>query len=102
MNLMREHVEAACRELPRLAHALEGGRPMQLDLTRLALRRERRVHIAIHVVTNGRAALFAAASRRSLNRNVCRRNSDASASGYSAIRSATAMPSHESAQRYAS
>ncbi len=45
-HLAIEHVEAFGGELAGLAHALEGGRPVQLDLAGLALRRQGRVDVA--------------------------------------------------------
>ena len=47
-HFAREHVQAFGRELAGLAHAVEGGRAMQLDLAGLALWRERRVDVAHH------------------------------------------------------
>ena len=45
LDLGGQHVEALGHQLPGPAHALEGGRAVELDLAGFAQRRERRIDI---------------------------------------------------------
>ena len=56
-DLVGEHVEAFGHQPAGLAHALEGGGAVELDLSGLALRRECRVDVAHQGIAAGAASL---------------------------------------------
>src|SRR5262245_33613915 len=104
-DLAVEHVEALGGKPSRPAHALEGSRAMQLDLSGFALRRQDRVNVA-HVGCGGEVCGRAVSWRPgAADRNVSKEAREASITNarYSLMgtASATSIPSWVTRQRRA-